>query len=176
MPSLFFLLLLLAMAGHSTATYCLCQDGASNQALQAALDYACGNGADCSAILQNGVCYNPNTVKDHCNYAVNSYFQNSGQITGSCNFSGSATVSPNPPTNIASTCSYPSSSTGTGTGTTPPTGIPTTGPNTGTPPGTTTAFGPTGTTGINLPSHAVALFTGVNKIFFTFCIALWIVT
>ncbi|KAK8643438.1 hypothetical protein V6N13_012737 [Hibiscus sabdariffa] len=172
MAPLFCLLLFLAMTGHSRATYCLCNDGVSNQALQAALDYACGNGADCSAILQNGACYNPNTVKDHCNYAVNSYFQNSGQATGSCNFSGAATVSPNPPTNIASTCSYPSSSTGTGTGTTPPTGIPTT----GTPPGTSTAFGPTGTTGINLPNHAGAIFTSVNSIFFTFCTALWIVT
>ncbi|BAT99125.1 hypothetical protein VIGAN_10051000 [Vigna angularis var. angularis] len=49
-----------------------------------AIDYASGAGADCSPILQNGACYQPNTVKDHCNYAVNSYFQRKGQAQGSC--------------------------------------------------------------------------------------------
>lgn len=61
--------------------------------LQKALDYACGAGAECGPILQNGVCYNPNTVKSHCDYAVNSYFQRKGQVTGSCDFSGAATTS-----------------------------------------------------------------------------------
>ncbi|XWS64189.1 hypothetical protein CRYUN_Cryun06bG0165000 [Craigia yunnanensis] len=98
MTLLICLVLFLAMTGHSSATYCLCKDGVGDQALQKSLDYACGAGADCTAILQNGACYNPNTVKDHCNYAVNSYFQNKGQATGSCDFSGTATVSPNPPT------------------------------------------------------------------------------
>ncbi|KAK8643437.1 hypothetical protein V6N13_012736 [Hibiscus sabdariffa] len=88
----------------AAASYCLCKDGESNVALQGALTYACATGADCSAILPNGACYNPNTVKDHCNYAVNSNFHN----TGSCDFGGVATISPNPPTNIASTCNYPS--------------------------------------------------------------------
>ncbi|XWS69634.1 hypothetical protein CRYUN_Cryun04dG0195600 [Craigia yunnanensis] len=97
MDLLICLVLFLAMTGHSSATYCLCKDG-GDQALQKTLDYACGAGADCTAILQNGACYNPNTVKDHCNYAVNSYFQRKGQATGSCDFSGTATVSPNPPT------------------------------------------------------------------------------
>ncbi|KAA3453317.1 PLASMODESMATA CALLOSE-BINDING PROTEIN 3 isoform X1 [Gossypium australe] len=172
MAPLVCLLLFLAMTGHSSATYCLCNDGVADQALQTTLDYACGNGADCSAIQQNGACYNPNTVKDHCNYAVNSYFQNKGQVTGSCDFAGTASVSANPPTNIPSTCTYPSSSTGTTPTTTPTTA--------GTPTslggGTGTAFSPTGTTtGINEPNHAVALFTSINNILFTFFITLWIV-
>ncbi|KAI9111662.1 hypothetical protein K1719_017352 [Acacia pycnantha] len=50
-------------------------DDVGDQALQKALDYACQAGADCTPILQNGACYNPNSVKDHCSYAVNSYFQ-----------------------------------------------------------------------------------------------------
>lgn len=78
------------------AAYCLCKDG-GDPALQKTLDYACGAGADCTAILQNGACYTPNTVKDHCSYAVNSYFQKKGQATGSCDFSGTAFVSTNPP-------------------------------------------------------------------------------
>lgn len=77
----------------SDANYCLCRDGATQQALQKALDYACGAGADCSPILSNGACFQPNTVKDHCNYAVNSYFQRKGQVQGSCDFNGAATPS-----------------------------------------------------------------------------------
>lgn len=75
------------------ATYCVCKDGLSNQALQKTIDYACGSEANCSAILQNGACYQPNTVKDHCNYAANSYFQRKGQAVGTCDFSGTATTS-----------------------------------------------------------------------------------
>lgn len=70
----------------------MCNSGLSDSILQKNIDYACGAGADCSAILQNGACFNPNTVKDHCNYAVNSYYQRKGQITGSCDFQGTATV------------------------------------------------------------------------------------
>jgi len=69
------LVLFLAMTGPSSATYCICKDGVSDAILQKNIDYACGAGADCTSILQNGACYNPNTIKDHCNYAVNSYFQ-----------------------------------------------------------------------------------------------------
>lgn len=79
--------------GFAGATYCICKDGVSDQALQKAIDYACGSGADCSAILQNGACYQPNTVKDHCNYAVNSYFQKKAQSGGTCDFSGTAMTS-----------------------------------------------------------------------------------
>ena len=41
------------------------------------------HGADCYATLQNGVCYNPNTMKSQCDYAVNSYFQKKGLASGS---------------------------------------------------------------------------------------------
>lgn len=71
----------------------MCKDGVGDGALQKNLDYACGAGADCSAILQAGSCYQPNTVKDHCNYAVNSYFQRKGQAVGSCDFAGTAAPS-----------------------------------------------------------------------------------
>lgn len=79
------------------ALYCLCKDGVGDQALQKAIDYACGAGADCTPITQNGSCYQPNTVKDHCNYAVNSYFQRKGNVQGSCDFAGAAATSQTPP-------------------------------------------------------------------------------
>ncbi|KVI05471.1 X8-like protein [Cynara cardunculus var. scolymus] len=78
------MVVLSAMAGYSSADYCVCNSGLSDAVLQKNIDYACGNGADCTQILQNGACYNPNTVKDHCNYAVNSYYQRKSQGPGTC--------------------------------------------------------------------------------------------
>lgn len=124
MARLVFVLLLLAMAGHSSATWCICKQGLSESVLQKALDYACGAGADCTLIHQNGGCFNPNTVLAHCNYAVNSYFQKKGQAPGSCDFAGVATVTPSDPS-IAG-CVYPSSASATPTTTTPKTNTPTT--------------------------------------------------
>ncbi|XP_010523488.1 PREDICTED: PLASMODESMATA CALLOSE-BINDING PROTEIN 3-like [Tarenaya hassleriana] len=136
------LFLLLALASSSNASYCLCRDGIVEKQLQTTLDYACGAGADCTPILQNGACYQPNTVKSHCDWAANSYFQRAGQIPGSCNFSNTATLSANPPSTVVTGCIYPSSTSGTG--------FPTTTPATGSPginvsPGAP-AFGPTGVT------------------------------
>ncbi|XP_047970741.1 PLASMODESMATA CALLOSE-BINDING PROTEIN 2-like isoform X2 [Salvia hispanica] len=89
------------------ASYCVCKSGVSDSVLQKNIDYACGNGADCAAIHQNGTCYNPNTVKDHCSYAVNSYYQKQGNAPSSCDYGGTVTVTSNPP-NVSSSCVYPS--------------------------------------------------------------------
>ncbi|KAG5522728.1 hypothetical protein RHGRI_034768 [Rhododendron griersonianum] len=83
------------------ATWCICKDGESDAALQKTLDYACGAGADCTPIHQNGACYNPNTVRGHCNYAVNSYFQKKGQAQGSCDFTGTASATTSDPSEPA---------------------------------------------------------------------------
>ncbi|KAL1220041.1 PLASMODESMATA CALLOSE-BINDING PROTEIN 3 [Cardamine amara subsp. amara] len=125
------LLLLLALITSSSAIYCLCNDGIGDKELQTSIDYACGTLADCTPI------------KDKV------------QSPGSCNFTGTATISQNPPSNLVSGCIYPSSpsSTRSPPSTTPPTGTtPTNGttpfpgtPFPGTPfPGTPPAFGPTG--------------------------------
>ncbi|KAK8537621.1 hypothetical protein V6N12_043774 [Hibiscus sabdariffa] len=102
--------LFLAMTDHSSAVWCVCKDGVGEANLQKTLDYACGNGADCNPTHSNGPCYNPNTVKAHCNYAVNSYFQRKGQAQGSCDFSGTATVTSTDPSSAG--CVYPSSASG----------------------------------------------------------------
>ncbi|XP_022131475.1 PLASMODESMATA CALLOSE-BINDING PROTEIN 3-like [Momordica charantia] len=193
-------LLFMAFTGHSSATYCVCKDGQSDQALQKSLDYACGAGADCTPILQNGPCFQPNTVKDHCSYAVNSYFQRKGQVQGSCDFSGTATPSPSPPAG-ASGCVYPSSPSGTGTPTTTPTSTTPATTMPGTTPGTTTnpsttppstmtpgttspsVFGsgisPTGgvgSSGNSIDGSAAAALTAAasNFLFFTATVAFWL--
>ncbi|XP_054779208.1 PLASMODESMATA CALLOSE-BINDING PROTEIN 2-like [Prosopis cineraria] len=79
--------------------WCVASQGASETALQVALDYACGyGGADCSAIQPGASCYNPNTVKDHASYAFNDYYQKNPAPT-SCVFGGTATLTSTDPSN-----------------------------------------------------------------------------
>ncbi|XP_019462055.1 PREDICTED: PLASMODESMATA CALLOSE-BINDING PROTEIN 3-like isoform X4 [Lupinus angustifolius] len=149
MALLVYFVLFMTLTGHSSANYCLCKDGVGEQALQKAIDYACGAGADCAPITQNGPCFQPNTIKDHCNYAVNSYFQRKGQVQGSCDFSGAATPSVTGPPTSVSSCVFPSSpsNAGTSTSTTPTTTTPGTSPSTLTPPTGTTPIGTSPGTG-----------------------------
>ncbi|CAJ1944184.1 unnamed protein product [Sphenostylis stenocarpa] len=145
MAALALALLLFALSGTSSATWCVCKDG-GDAILQKTLDYACGAGADCNPLHLNGPCFQPNTVRAHCSYAVNSYFQRKGQTQGSCEFAGTATVTASDPS--TSGCVYPSSVSAAGTGTTPVTTTPTMGttPSTGTPSTGTGTSTSTGTT------------------------------
>ncbi|ONM40009.1 hypothetical protein ZEAMMB73_Zm00001d044133 [Zea mays] len=128
-----------AGSGGGGGTWCVASQSASPTALQVALDYACGYGADCSAIQQGGSCFNPDTVHDHASYAFNSYYQKNPAPT-SCDFGGTATITNTDPS--SGSCQYPSSSGGGGaqnmvpppspTTTMPPT-VPSTVPMTPTP-------------------------------------------
>ncbi|MQL72482.1 hypothetical protein Taro_004828 [Colocasia esculenta] len=73
-------------------SWCIARSGASQTALQTALDYACGAGADCTPIQASGFCYLPNTLQAHASYAFNSYYQRNNMSPGSCDFAGTATV------------------------------------------------------------------------------------
>ncbi|PKI53347.1 hypothetical protein CRG98_026284 [Punica granatum] len=74
MALLLLSLLLLALTGLSLgATYCVMfKQGLSDQVLMRTPGYACRAGAECSPICPNGACCQPNTIKNHCDYAVNS--------------------------------------------------------------------------------------------------------
>ncbi|KAF2299920.1 hypothetical protein GH714_005958 [Hevea brasiliensis] len=90
------------------ATWCVPKAGVSNAQLQANLDYACGQGIDCSPIQPGGACFEPNTVESHSPYAMNLLYQTSGRNPWNCDFSQTATLSSKNPSYNA--CNYPGGS------------------------------------------------------------------
>ncbi|XP_043689110.1 glucan endo-1,3-beta-glucosidase 1-like [Telopea speciosissima] len=89
-------------------TYCVVMDNVDAKTLQAALDWACGPGrANCSEIQPGEACYDPNNVKNHASYAFDSYYQNQGKASGSCDFKGVAMITTTDPSH--GSCIFPGS-------------------------------------------------------------------
>ncbi|KAL9141119.1 hypothetical protein ABFS82_14G082200 [Erythranthe guttata] len=114
-----------AVPGQS---WCVAKGGLPDNALQAALDYACGlGGADCSGIQEGASCYNPNSMQNHASYAFNSYYQRN-PVQTSCDFGGTAMV-----TNVnpgSGSCIFTTSSSASPTMPSPFNTIPTPTPST----------------------------------------------
>ncbi|GAB4837916.1 hypothetical protein Ancab_027443 [Ancistrocladus abbreviatus] len=87
-----------------TSGWCVPKAGVPDTKLQANLDYACGQGIDCSPIKPGGACFEPNTVPSHAAFAMNLYYQTTGRKPWACDFVQTATVtSVNPSYN---SCTY----------------------------------------------------------------------
>ncbi|BAF13230.1 PLASMODESMATA CALLOSE-BINDING PROTEIN 2 [Oryza sativa Japonica Group] len=115
-PRLLLMALMAAtLAGRSEGAWCICRQDMPDSTLQKTLDYACGDGADCKPIQQSGACFSPDTVKAHCSYAVNSFYQRNNQNSQACVFSGTATLVTTDPSSNG--CMYPASASAAGTGT-----------------------------------------------------------
>eukprot|EP01123_Difflugia_compressa_P000626 TRINITY_DN10734_c0_g1_i1.p1 TRINITY_DN10734_c0_g1~~TRINITY_DN10734_c0_g1_i1.p1 ORF type:complete len:316 (-),score=51.74 TRINITY_DN10734_c0_g1_i1:103-1050(-) len=72
---------------------CRAKTTASDPDLQAALGWVCTPPhLDCSPIQPGGAHYYPNTLRDHCDWAFNSYFElwKASQGPSACDFSGNA--------------------------------------------------------------------------------------
>ncbi|XP_039144445.1 glucan endo-1,3-beta-glucosidase-like [Dioscorea cayenensis subsp. rotundata] len=89
-----------------TRRWCVAQLGASNQALQDNIDYACSNGADCKQIEVGGACFEPNTLLAHASFAMNSYFQKAGRHDFNCDFSQTGVITATDPS--YGTCKFSS--------------------------------------------------------------------
>ncbi|KAK8541680.1 hypothetical protein V6N12_014307 [Hibiscus sabdariffa] len=70
--------------------WCVAKPTVPDSIMQAAMDYACGSGADCKSIQPNQPCFQPNTLISHASYAFNSYWQNTKGHGGTCDFGGTA--------------------------------------------------------------------------------------
>lgn len=74
--------------------WCVAKNNADDQALQAAIDWACGvppaGGVDCSAIQQGGACFLPEDLQFHASYAFNEYYNRKPTEADACDFAGTA--------------------------------------------------------------------------------------
>lgn len=93
--------------GDSGQTWCVANTDVGEKKLQAALDYACGEGqADCRPIQHGSTCYNPDSLEAHASYAFNSYYQKNMRKSGSCHFGGAAYVVTQPPSKYFISAKY----------------------------------------------------------------------
>ena len=66
--------------------------GVGDQALQSNIDYACSQGVDCKPIQPGGACFDPNNVRSHASYVMNSFYQTHGRQAFNCDFSNTGVL------------------------------------------------------------------------------------
>ncbi|XP_071691216.1 glucan endo-1,3-beta-glucosidase [Rutidosis leptorrhynchoides] len=78
-------------------TWCIPKTGADEKTLQLNIDYVCGLGFDCNPIRKGGRCFYPNSVRAHAAYAMNVYYQATGQHDYDCDFSRTGVIASSNP-------------------------------------------------------------------------------
>lgn len=72
--------------------WCVPKPQATDSQLQANINYVCSQGVDCKPIQPGGACFNPNNVRAHATYAMNSFYQTKGRQPFQCDFSQTAVL------------------------------------------------------------------------------------
>lgn len=82
-----------APAPESDKRWCVPRTGSGDAALQANINWVCGNvGVDCTPIQAGGACFDPNTIRSHAAYVMNAYYQANGHQDFNCDFSSTGVV------------------------------------------------------------------------------------
>ncbi|XP_059669130.1 glucan endo-1,3-beta-D-glucosidase-like [Cornus florida] len=98
--SLFLLFLVINSGGimsfaHGQApgqgSWCMAKPSSSDVELLENINYACGV-ANCSAIQNDGPCYNPASLLNHASVAMNLYYQKAGRNFWNCDFKKSGVI------------------------------------------------------------------------------------
>ncbi|KAJ7538108.1 hypothetical protein O6H91_11G034400 [Diphasiastrum complanatum] len=98
--------------GSSTPnqSWCVAKREVPDSQLSNALNWVCGQGnANCGPIQQNGPCFSPDSYQSHASFAFNTYYQKTAQVSGSCDFGGTAIITYSDPS--YGSCSYSLSAT-----------------------------------------------------------------
>lgn len=77
--------------------WCVAKPDVDQKALQQNIDYACGQGVDCSPIQPGGACFSPNTIAAHATFAMNAFYQSSARNNYDCNFGNTALLTQEDP-------------------------------------------------------------------------------
>ncbi|KAL3521099.1 hypothetical protein ACH5RR_019248 [Cinchona calisaya] len=93
-----------APASAAGKKWCVPKANTTDAALQSNIDYVCKQGLDCSPIQAGGACFDPNNVRSHAAFLMNSWYQSMGKADYDCDFSQTGFLTSTDPS--YGTCNY----------------------------------------------------------------------
>lgn len=72
--------------------WCVPKPDATGAALQSNIDYVCSTGVDCRPIQAVGACFEPNNVRAHAAFVMNSFYQANGRNDYNCDFAHTGVI------------------------------------------------------------------------------------
>ncbi|WCJ19613.1 Glucan endo-1 3-beta-glucosidase [Euphorbia peplus] len=90
--------------GGGSKRWCVAKAEATKEQLQGNIEYVCSQGVDCRPIQGGGACFDPNNLRAHASFLMNSYYQTHGSHDFNCDFSHTGFLTPSDPSH--GTCRY----------------------------------------------------------------------